>query len=370
MMNNNDKKYLIIYHKEDNDGLFSCGLLYYYLTNELNANTNNIELLGADYNDLNKISKDFSVKDLHEKYDILLMADISFNNIDYIKELYKEFEDNFIWCDHHAPVIKLANRNNLYDIPGIRNIKQSALLCVYDYLYNPFGFKDERLPELFKILSAWDSFTFSENGYTLDYVRNINVGVLNVFNLNIDKVISFVNKIMLNEISDLDTLITTYHDMGSIINNYLNFNNENILREQGDFEWKIYNGNVIKIYDETDNKAKYTDIPRPAVALFIQGPSSSLMFKSLDLNTIYQNGIVFKRNKDSSWSISLYNIQSDELTEENGGFHCGKFMQKYYNGGGHMGAAGCTVSEEEFLKILKNKYLGQKTNENIETTDY
>ena len=374
----NNKKYLIIYHKEDNDGLFSSALLYFYLIHELKANINNIGLLGADYNELNKISKTWDIKELHEKYDVILMTDISFNDINYMKELYNEFGNDFIWCDHHAPIIKLANQNKLYDIPGVRNIKQSALLCVYDYLYNPFGLKDSRIPKLFKVLSAWDSFTFEENGYTLDYVRNVNVGVLAEFKLNLDLIIPFIAKLMKESnltVSDVDYLakicndkntdVSTYYDKGKLINNYENFKNELLIKDQADFNWNIYHDNVIIAHDEE------IDIPRKAAALFIQGASSSLMFKSV-VDPEIKNGIVFKRNKDGSWSISLYNIRNDEPVEEKGGFHCGKFMQKYYNGGGHMGAAGCTVSEEEFLKILKNKYLGIRCDEEYysETTNY
>jgi hypothetical protein len=38
----NDKNILIIYHKEDNDGLFSLGVIYNYLVHENHTNPDNI----------------------------------------------------------------------------------------------------------------------------------------------------------------------------------------------------------------------------------------------------------------------------------------------------------------------------------------
>ena len=51
-----DDKYLIIYHKEDNDGLFSMAIIYNYLTEEKHINRNMISLFGADYNMMENIN--------------------------------------------------------------------------------------------------------------------------------------------------------------------------------------------------------------------------------------------------------------------------------------------------------------------------
>ena len=66
-------------------------------------------------------------------------------------------------------------------------------------------------------------------------------------------------------------------------------------------------------------------------------------------NTAIKNGIIFKRNSDSTWTISLYNVNDDD------DFHCGEFLLKKYKGGGHKGAAGCTLKESKFIKMLKTK---------------
>jgi nanoRNase/pAp phosphatase (c-di-AMP/oligoRNAs hydrolase) len=47
--------------------------------------------------------------------------------------------------------------------------------------------------------------------------------------------------------------------------------------------------------------------------------------------------------------MSLYNIY------DNDNFNCGTYLKENYNGGGHVGAAGCTITNTKFIKILKTK---------------
>jgi nanoRNase/pAp phosphatase (c-di-AMP/oligoRNAs hydrolase) len=72
------------------------------------------------------------------------------------------------------------------------------------------------------------------------------------------------------------------------------------------------------------------------------------MFKCLRKKGI-RHGLVFKHQPDGNWVLSMYNIN------DNDNFHCGDFLRAKYNGGGHKGAAGCTLDEKTFIKILKNK---------------
>lgn len=58
----NANKVLIVYHKEDNDGVFSAALMYHWivdcLSKYLQAKKENVTLLGADYNMLDTLAKD------------------------------------------------------------------------------------------------------------------------------------------------------------------------------------------------------------------------------------------------------------------------------------------------------------------------
>ena len=69
-------KYLIIYHKEDNDGVFSGALAYNYVKEYLGKT--DIVLFGTEYNELNKLWTSGEV--YNWEYDNIIMTDISFNS--------------------------------------------------------------------------------------------------------------------------------------------------------------------------------------------------------------------------------------------------------------------------------------------------
>lgn len=340
------KKYLIIYHRDDNDGVFSGAIFLDYLINILKVDREEIDTMGADYNTLSKFSSENTPKSLHEKYEHIIITDLSFNDASYMKALYDEFKADFIWCDHHAPIIKESHFKNFDDAPGIRDTGRSAILCVYKFLYDQsdefYNDKGSKLPEIFRILSAWDSWTYEKAGYTLDYVMKVNKGVTFTYNLDIEKAASDVRKILLlSEITAIRDakiwllkLVPEMEKIGTIICEYDARNAAGNISRCGDCSWKIV------LPDGSE---------RTACALFIQGASNSQMFASVKERI--QNGIVFKRNSDGSWAFSLYN------TDNQNDFHCGEFLKEKYGGGGHPGAAGATLSEEKFIEVLKKKIL-------------
>ena len=348
-----DNKYLIIYHKEDNDGLFSCTLFYDYLINTLNINIKNIDLLGADYNLLADFSKSMSVEELHEKYNTVIITDISFNDWKYMKALYKEFKNNFIWCDHHAPIIHLSFENHFSDAIGIRDTQRSAILNVWKYLYDQFdeAYKEKKVPELLRILSAYDSWTYEKEGYDFDYTRNINRGVTIRYNLDIDKIYPLVKSLrevyltnkpsgsFSGQFKDLN-LINDLHTYGQQLTEYDDIVYKDIIEKSGDKSWQV-------MFEDED---RGRPLFHKACAIFHQGQTNSTIFKSLKKTDI-EHGLVFKHSPNGNWTLSMYNIKDDSWV------HCGDFLKEKYNGGGHKGAAGCTLSEEQFIKILKKKII-------------
>ena len=99
-----NKKYLIIYHGEDNDGLFSGALFYDYLIRKMNVPAENIETLGANYNHLADFQKQNSASALHKKYDSIIMTDISFNDPKFImsksiKSMQRHIGPDLLWHD-------------------------------------------------------------------------------------------------------------------------------------------------------------------------------------------------------------------------------------------------------------------------------
>lgn len=337
------KKYIIIYHNEDNDGVVSAALFYHYLISEMLINENEIYLLGAGYNDLNKLSVNKSPKDLHKEYENLIMTDISFNE-KYMKSLYDEFGKNMIWCDHHKPIIEASRKLNFGNMNGVRDITKSAILCVYEYLYDQFNERYSKIdiskngeyqnfPELLRILSAYDSWSYFREGYNFEFVRYINKGFTHMYKLDIKCVINLMTH-FLDPLKE-EYIINELYDKGEVLCNYDDQQFENIIKISGDSSWTL-----------KTNDNEY----RKCCVIFHQGATSSTCFHSLR-NTDIQNGIIFKHSPSGSWTISIYNINNDDS------FDCGQIMKDKYNGGGHKGAAGCTISQEQFIKILQSKEL-------------
>ena len=343
-------KYLIIYHKEDNDGLFSGSLFYDYLINKIKVNPENIDRLPADYNLLADFAKSMNVDDLHKKYDTIILTDVSFNDWKYMKKLYDEFGTNFVWCDHHAPIIHLSHEHKFDGAPGVRNTMRSAILNVWKYLYDQFdeAYNNHQVPEYLRILSAWDSWTYENEKLDFDFCRNVNKGTTIKLNLVMEDILPIVRTIVEiyvdkkeNTEFSMDKLIESFETYGRILNRYDDINMANIIRDSGDKEWKLL---------ISDNNGD--PIYHKACAIFHQGGTSSTYFYSLrETDPDIENAIVFKHQPNNNWVVSLYNVY------ENTTFHCGDFLKEKYSGGGHKGAAGCTLTPDKFFKILKNKVL-------------
>lgn len=325
-------KYLIIYHEEDNDGLFSCAISKCYLINEKHIDESNIDLYGTTYSKLSELY----IKGLDtflNKYNNIIMCDISFNEHEAMKYLHNKFPNNFVWNDHHLAAIKQSIKYKYDNINGIRDTSRSALLQTYKYFYDIFDEDYNTIPNkklyLFKVLSAFDNFNWEKYSYNKEQVLLINKAINFLFNLNINLIYDLVYEIIYkNKEIDDDKLL--YY--GNILFKYDKIQYNNIIKNYGDLEWHVLDG----------------DTKRSACAIFYSNVSSTIMFESL-LGKI-DNGIVFKRNKNNTWTLSLYNIDKNDT------FNCGVFLnKKYKKGGGHIGAAGCTLSDTQFKKMLKNK---------------
>lgn len=349
------KDYLIIYHKEDNDGVFSAAIFYDYITRVLGKNLTDLCFMGMDYNDMSKFMKENTVEQLHTDFNHIIMTDISFNDPKYMKALYKEFGNEFVWCDHHKPIIQESFKHKFDDVNGIRDTGRSAILCAYKYLYDVFDekYNDKKIPLLLRILSAWDSWTYEKEGFEFDYVKSINTAVTTKYNLELGTIKKLVTDLILTYETDKPTgqfsglykdesLINELHAYGTTLVDYDKKKMDNIIATSSDCSWRLC------IEDEDKDRPLF----RETCAIFHQGPTNSTMFASLKkTNPIVRHGLIFKHNSDSSWTVSLYNIYDDDW------FDCGQFLKENYKGGGHKGAAGCQLTEAQFIKILKNKIL-------------
>lgn len=328
---NYDSKTLILYHKEDNDGIVSGALIYNYLTNTLQIEKEDIVCVGLDYNDIKSYNRK-SIKQLREVYEHIFITDLSFP-IPLMEYIYKLWENHFVWFDHHRPVIEASMHSNVCNCFGAREFNRSAILCVWKWFYDPFDsdFLDNKsnIPELLRVLSGWDSFTYADEGFSKEYVRQVNYGITHLYQLRLHE---FVHFLEYADGNDWFQLLKKAQTVGTILCHDEDYRMKLNVERNGDFDFSL---------DIDDNE------DHSCCALFMLGQTNSVMFDSVKDKV--RHGVVFKRNTNNVWTVSLYN------TNENDEFHIGKYCREKYNGGGHSGAGGFQIKESKMIKILKGK---------------
>ena len=332
-------RYLLIYHKDDNDGLISGALINKWLKFTYKKDAD-ITLCPSTYSELSELWESGEVANSwNNEYDYIIMTDLSFNEVSAMKYLKNTFKNHFIWIDHHAPAIKASIKEGYGGLEGYRDTNQSAILNAYRYFYDPLNITRENgtLPNVLRVLSAYDSFSYEREGYEFDYVEAVNLGANSMYELDFDKCTQMLNDILYYDYTEYvwkasinnDYILANLEKCGKIIQKYERQKNKKIITDYGDGDWFIENTN------------------RKCIVLFMQGQTSLIMFDSV--KHLYSNAAVFKRTPTGNWTMSLYN------TNINDNFHCGEYLKEKYKGGGHSGAAGCTLPESKFLKMLKTK---------------
>jgi len=144
-------KTICIYHSIDLDGWMSAAIVKHWW--ELNtkmqeggSRTDRIEFLSFNYSD--------PIPDLSE-YDKVIMCDISFpveemNSLEFSLEYGNPESENFIWIDHHISAINDNSKRNFH---GIRDTKFAACELTWRYF-----FPNETMPEIVRLLGRYDCF--------------------------------------------------------------------------------------------------------------------------------------------------------------------------------------------------------------------
>lgn len=132
-------KRLIIYHRVDFDGIFSCCIAKKYFV----LNGGESDIFGYNYGDP-------IPEYLLSTYDEIIMVDLSFPPSTML-EYQKELGDRFIWIDHHDTAIKSSEVYGYSGCTGIRTIGTAA--CVLTW---KFFFGNEEVPYIIDLLGSYD----------------------------------------------------------------------------------------------------------------------------------------------------------------------------------------------------------------------
>lgn len=328
-----DKKALVIFHNEDNDGFLSCAICERHIEQNL-KDVETITRLGVTYSDLDRMIVEYGgeecVINYFDKYDYIFMLDISFNNILMMSMIAKKLIVKMVWIDHHKAIIDNSVREGFDNLNGMRDTNYSTMNLCYQYFF-PF----EEIPKMICMLSYYDSWTFRRHGYREDEVSALNLSVTDyVVNDDYDRTINV--KDIYESWNAAKFLIMACGESKKFYLNEFLHDGYKIYNHE-----KLYNAKLVKDYAELD----WTLNGESCAMLIMQGSTHSNLFESLDGKV--KHGIVFKKKFDK-WMVSCYNIGNQEM-------HIGKYLSEIYGGGGHQGAGGCTISNETFLKLLSKK---------------
>ena len=166
------KNFVIFYHRDDNDGVCSCAILKHYLINVLGEKEENITCVPSSYESMNDLFAFDENRDAYfNQFTNVIITDVSASKWENMEWLYNNYGGNFVWVDHHAPIINESYRHNFGNANGVRDTHHSAIWNMWKYLYDEFN--EKKPPYILQILSAWDSFTFEQEGFEAEYCNKI-----------------------------------------------------------------------------------------------------------------------------------------------------------------------------------------------------
>mgnify|MGYP002517748203 CR=1 FL=1 len=181
-------KYLLIYHKEDNDGVCSAAIVANQIK-KMNKEDYSLIYFPATY----KLLSDLYLKgeeylnEYFDNYTHVIMCDVSFNEYKAMIYLKNKFKQNFIWFDHHLPIIKESFKHKFDNLNGVRDHTRSTILNVYKYFYDEFDilYNNKKAPKLLWYLSTFDSWTHKENNLDFEEVMYVNTSITKTSNLSL-----------------------------------------------------------------------------------------------------------------------------------------------------------------------------------------
>ena len=349
-MSEEKQKITIIYHKEDNDGVCSAAIVKCFLErygDRVGVDNPVYGYIGTNYAELSRMWEEHTMAvpgvttEMSRLLDnnMVFMVDLSFNETEAMEYLFNHLKGDFFWCDHHKSAIDTSKTwDPDEDCNGIRKTSQSALLNTWDFMC--YWMKVSAAPsDYIRMLSDYDSWAWSrmeryEKKEDKEYLFNFNVGVTCKSGLKVAWFDRWISSYMdyNGGVNFHEALAADCAAYGKIVRDHNMENVTKAIRDHGDKTWTV-NGD------------------RKACVVFTTEHFNSTSFEELKGADIV-NGASFKYNSATgNWTIGLYNVNDDDE------FHCGEYLKAKYNGGGHKGAAGCTVSEEQMIQMLKTRQI-------------
>ncbi len=348
------KRILVIYHREDNDGACSAGIVdafyrkfrddcdvkfkgvnYADLSRYWNEYKNTEETATFDWNPKPKIMKWLD-------FDEVYMLDISFNEPDAMEFMLEQLKEHFVWCDHHKPIIELSRQWRFGSANGIRRTDQSALMNTWDFMCEKFSLHDTKASKEMIKLSDYDSWAWTrkpeyDDEQARESLFDLNVGITHKSNLN-PKWFSDWIEVWLKSFGIYGNAAGAVHfnvacnaqEFGHQVRELDKKRTDRAVASNGDCTWRLRNGESLCVIFTTERM-------------------NSMSFGAVADKSVIHGAVIKYDAKNDNWTLGLYNFSDEDK------FDCGEYMKQWYNGGGHHGAAGCTLTDAQVSGMIMSK---------------
>lgn len=320
------EKNILVYHHNDLDGYAAAAAVCNGMK-ETNPNVKmNFEFRSISF----PTTWETFVNDETEprKFNEIAIVDYSFtvNNVSILKDLveYVGYTANCVyWIDHHVTSVDAKKCLPEYDVDNFKcvsyvNTNRSGAWLAYEYFYmlDDDDIYNERLPIIIKMVDDYDRWIH-------DYEESALLNDAWFCTPELKDPASDEWKLLLD--SDQSYYFISLVEKGKVINQY----REMLYKQHCKFAFEV----KIKDFESYS-----------AIALNDRGNSKCFC----DLTKQYDVCILFHTNRPGEIAMSFY---SDPEFVKEKGIDVSKIALKY-NGGGHPGAAGCSMSQEQFNEVF------------------
>lgn len=315
-------KIACIYHSIDLDGWMSAAIVKYW-SNQPAKEGEHIcgifDYIGYNHGD--------PIPDL-SKYDKIIMCDISFPK-EEMKKINDRFFDNnnFIWIDHHISSIK--DNEDLIGLFGIRDINYAACELTWKYF-----FPEKQMPEIVRLLGIYDSFRHIGTEEE-EYIAMYQCGAKHIIR-NVERTYSWLESAVTcaDESNDIYAILR----QGEIIYEYLYQEAKQIYKTGFEID-----------YFEDSKGEKTIGEEHKRILCFNKSNFNPFAFGIDCRKDGYDAIATFSYHTDNKWIFTLYAGNNNDID-------CSVIAKKY-GGGGHKGAAGFSMNNEQFFNFMQTHLL-------------
>lgn len=277
------------------------------------TDNNTLDFIGYNYGQ--------SIPDLSE-YGKVIMVDISFPKEEMIKLWDKLGVDNMIWIDHHISAIK-----DIQDTKWLWEGRQDTNFAACELTWQYF-FPDKPMPEIVRLLGRYDCFG-SRGTDEETTVLEFQYGARECIS-NYKDAYNYLHNCLLQE--KLNAIENSIWRNGKSIYAYLCTEAKQAYK----------NGFPIEFIGGKDNSVAHTE----KKFICINKERFNPINFGIDYHKDGYDGAACFHYDGKVWKWSLYN--------DNGLVDC-SIIAKQYGGGGHQGASGFILNNEQFLTFINNK---------------